>query len=124
MKKCTHTFSLSALMALVVRATTARKRHDSANVTFEYRKTDRKSVVKTLGPPAFISKSEALSREYWAYHANPELPGIMCVSGGRMQIMRASKLRTSRTTANDYDVVFVFDRGGFMVDAHQVKPDV
>jgi hypothetical protein len=126
MKNSSYSFSISALMALASCRTFIGNKRNSANVAFELRKTDRSTVVKKLGPPSYISKSEALSREYWAYHANADLPGIMCAEPENLGIVRTRKLRTGGAAAYkfaDTDVVFVFDRCGILVDAHQATHD-
>ncbi|MGB7933052.1 MAG: hypothetical protein WCH04_12645, partial [Gammaproteobacteria bacterium] len=89
---------------------------------FEIGKTDKSTVVKTLGVPADISKSEALGREYWAYRAKPELTKIMYAAPNVAGIVRTYMFPTGQTgdyKYDDADVVYVFDRNGLLVDVRQ-----
>ena len=58
MKKSSITYSLSSVMALAGCATAICNKREITNVTFEIGKTDKSTVAKTLGMPAYISRSE------------------------------------------------------------------
>jgi hypothetical protein len=122
MKKHSITLSISSVMMMARCATAIGNKHDIANVTFEIGKTDKSTVANTLGLPAYISKSEALGREYWAYRAKPELAGVMYTAPNVAGIVRTHIFPIGQTGNDEYDdadVVYVFDRSGVLVDVRQ-----
>ena len=122
MKKSSIKFSLSSVMALVGCSTSIRNKSNIDNVIFEIGKTDKSTVVKTLGWPDYISKSEALGREYWAYHAKPEPTKIICAGPNAAGIVKSYMFPSCQAGGYEYDdadVVYVFDRNGLMVDVRQ-----
>ncbi len=122
MKKPSIAVSLSSVMTLSGYVTAIGNKRDIANVAFKIGKTDKSTVANTLGLPAYISKSEALGREYWAYHAKQELTRIIYAARNGAEIVRTYIFPTGQTWDYEYDgadVVYVFDRSGVLVGVHQ-----
>ena len=71
MEKPSFAYLLSTLMPPDGSALAIGNKSDSAGMTFEIGKTDKRTVIEALGLPADVRTSEALGREYWAYCARP-----------------------------------------------------
>jgi len=122
MKKPSIALSLSSLMTLSVCATVIGNKRNIVNMTFVVGETDKSIVSNTLGLPSYISKSEALGREYWAYHAIPELPRIISNASNGAGIIRTYIFPTGQAVdyeCDDADVVYVFNQSGVLVDVHR-----
>jgi len=122
MKKPSIALSLSSLMTLSVCATVIGNKRNIVNMTFVVGETDKSIVSNTLGLPSYISKSEALGREYWAYHAIPELPRIISNASNGAGIVRMYLFPTGQAVGYECDgadVVYVFNQTGVLVEVHQ-----
>lgn len=122
MKKPSIASSLSSVMSLVVCATVIGNKRNIANMTFAVGETDKSIVSNTLGLPSYISKSEALGREYWAYHAKPELPRIISTAPNDTGIVRTYLFPTGQAVGYECDgadVVYVFNQSGVLVEVHR-----
>lgn len=106
-------------LLLTACAPTIGNKQDVRTTSFMIGDTQKQEVLDVLGLPAEISKSEAVSLEYWAYKEKPEVTGIMIAIPDGFGSAYTETFSTGAKPEYEFKdaaAIYVFDSSDHLID--------